>query len=101
MPLSLVYRHPFQLRSGHGQDRATRSDDQLAPIFLQFLDCTWQLLQQHPGLFEFNGRVLLCMADHLYDCRFGNFLCNSSKERGQHGLHETTVSLWKYIKENR
>ena len=49
--------HRFQTRIGHGDENAGDSDR--SPIFLQFLDCTWQLLNQYPLDFEFNEEVSL------------------------------------------
>ncbi|KAG5190977.1 Myotubularin-like phosphatase domain-containing protein [Tribonema minus] len=99
----LSFGHPFQLRHQHGVARPGGRDDQRSPVFLQFLDCVWQLLNQFldcvwqlldqfldcvwlllnqfldcvwqlrnqfPSASEFNGRYLLCMADHLHSCRF-------------------------------
>jgi myotubularin-related protein 1/2 len=95
------FGHPFQLRFGHGQDRSARVEEQLSPIFLQFLDCVWQLLNQHPWLFEFNSRYLSCIAQHSYDCRFGTFLCNTVREKEAQDLAGQSVSLWTYMELNR
>ena len=104
----LGFGHPFQLRTGHGLAAGggggeggggvSRNDDQISPIFLQFLDCVWQVQQQHPMCFEFNSRYLLCVAEHLYDCRFGTFLGNTPKERPslQRAL---APSLWTYLEQ--
>jgi hypothetical protein len=73
--------HPFQLRSAHSQDKSSRQDDQVSPIFLQFLDCVWQIYRQQPHYFEFNSRFILTLADHVYSGRFGNFLFNSDFDR--------------------
>jgi len=105
----LGFGHPFQLRTGHGLAAGgggggeggggvSRNDDQISPIFLQLLDCVWQVQQQHPRCFEFNSRYLLCVAEHLYDCRFGTFLGNTPKERPslQRAL---APSLWTYLEQ--
>lgn len=54
----------FVQRIGHG-DR-NHSDDQRAPIFLQFIDCVWQMTIQFPYAFEFNEHFLITILDHLY-----------------------------------
>ncbi|CAM9276904.1 unnamed protein product, partial [Hapterophycus canaliculatus] len=77
----LAFGHPFHLRHAYGVPRGANSgkEDQRSPIFLQFLDCMWQLVMQMPSYFEFNPRFLLCIADHIQTCRFGTFLCNTNK----------------------
>ncbi len=97
-----AFGHPFHLRTAHGLDRNARTEEQLAPIFLQFLDAVSQLQRQHPALFEFGGRYLLALADHLHDCRFGSFLCNSPRERAGPPLRTpagsaATASIWTYL----
>jgi Myotubularin-like phosphatase domain len=42
----LAFGHPFQLRLAHGLARQTSKEDQRSPVFLQFLDCVWQLVNQ-------------------------------------------------------
>ncbi|CAF4857571.1 unnamed protein product, partial [Rotaria socialis] len=42
----ISFGHKFFLRIGHGD----KSDSERSPVFLQFLDCTFQLLQQVIGL---------------------------------------------------
>ena len=68
----LSFGHQFFLRCGHGLNSSSghrnnygninsghiKQEDQLSPIFFQFLDCTWQLLKQHVHYFEFNARYL-------------------------------------------
>ncbi|CAM9597501.1 unnamed protein product, partial [Heterosigma akashiwo] len=97
----LDFGHPFQLRLAHGSAKSQRADDQMSPIFLQFLDATWQLVNQFPTWFEFNARYLLCIADHLQSCRFGTFIFDTTKEREEQQMPEKTSSLWSYLKINR
>jgi hypothetical protein len=73
------------------------SDDQQSPIFVQFLDCVYQLQLQFPFLFEFNSDFLIFIVDELYSCKFGTFLYNCERERVEYGLHEKCVSLWSEI----
>lgn len=73
--------HAFQMRCGHSQDRATRQEDQISPIMIQFLDCVWQILRQCMHYFEFNARYILTVADHVYSGRFGTFLFSSDYDR--------------------
>lgn len=64
---------------GHGEDKAT--DGERSPVFVQFIDCVWQVLHQHECHFEFNSSLLVTILDELYSCRFGTFLYNSEKQR--------------------
>ena len=43
------FGHPFQLRQSHGE----KEDNQQSPIFLQFLDCVYQVVAQYPSYFEY------------------------------------------------
>ncbi|KAG5885726.1 hypothetical protein JTB14_000649 [Gonioctena quinquepunctata] len=94
----LSFGHKFQQRIGHGDDH--HSDADRSPVFLQFIDCVWQITQQFPNAFEFNDYFLITILDHLYSCRFGTFLCNSERERVQEKLKDQTVSLWSYTNSN-
>ncbi|XP_026323339.1 myotubularin-related protein 2 isoform X2 [Hyposmocoma kahamanoa] len=91
----LSFGHKFQLRIGHGDER--HSDADRSPVFVQWVDCVWQLQQQFPTAFEFNERLLITIVDHLYSCRFGTFLFNTERERVKEEVKSKTVSLWSYI----
>ena len=78
-----------QFVSGH--------DKEVSPIFLQFLEATWQISQQYPRAFEFNELFLIEMHDCLISSRFGTFLCNSERERRDLRLRERTHSVWTYL----
>lgn len=86
--------HQFCTRVGHGQEKL---DQDRSPVFFQWLDCVWQLLQQFPRSFEFNERLLIDTADHLYSCLFGTFLQNCNKDAIELDLELRTHSLWSYI----
>ncbi|EDO27303.1 predicted protein, partial [Nematostella vectensis] len=73
---------------------------EFSPVFLQFLESIWQLLQQFPFSFQFNERFLLTLHDHVYSCQFGTFLGNCQKERRDLGLPKRTYSLWGYMWQN-
>lgn len=77
----IAFGHPFQKRCAHGFDKSTRQEDEMSPIFLQFLDCMFQLINQFPQYFEYSQRYILTIADHIYSCRFGTFIGNSESER--------------------
>ena len=92
----LAFGHKFQQRCGHGDRRYT--DEQRSPIFIQFLDAVWQIMQQFPSAFEFNNAFLLTIADHLYSCLFGTFLFNTEKQRVKD--RERTLSLWYHVNQH-
>ncbi|XP_033227692.1 myotubularin-related protein 2 isoform X3 [Belonocnema kinseyi] len=91
----LSFGHKFQHRIGHGDEH--HSDADRSPVFLQFIDCVWQISQEFPNAFQFNEHFLITILDHLYSCRFGTFLFNSERERVQEKVKEKAVSLWSYI----
>ncbi|XP_025925182.1 myotubularin-related protein 2 isoform X1 [Apteryx rowi] len=75
----LSFGHRFQLRVGHGDKN--HADADRSPVFLQFIDCVWQMTRQFPTAFEFNEYFLITILDHLYSCLFGTFLCSSEQQR--------------------
>lgn len=54
-----------------------------APVFLLFLDCVWQLLQQFPVEFEFSEFFLLALHDSVRVPDTLTFLRNTPWERGK------------------
>ncbi|XP_058856680.1 myotubularin-related protein 1-like isoform X9 [Acipenser ruthenus] len=91
----ISFGHRFAVRVGHGDVNHTNSER--SPLFVQFIDCVWQMMRQFPAAFEFNELFLITILDHLYSCLFGTFLYNSEQERVKAELHTKTVSLWSYI----
>ncbi|XP_075394856.1 phosphatidylinositol-3-phosphate phosphatase MTMR1 isoform X1 [Tenrec ecaudatus] len=91
----ISFGHRFALRVGHGDDN--HADADRSPIFLQFVDCVWQMTRQFPSAFEFNELFLLTILDHLYSCLFGTFLCNCEQQRFKEDVYTKTISLWSYI----
>ncbi|XP_010543597.1 PREDICTED: phosphatidylinositol-3-phosphatase myotubularin-1-like isoform X2 [Tarenaya hassleriana] len=80
--------------SSHGQNN-------YSPIFLQWVDCVAQLLRMYPSAFEFSSTFLVDFMDCVLSCRFGNFLCNSEKERQLCGISESCGCLWAYLADLR
>lgn len=82
-------------------------------MFLLFLDCVWQVMNQFPLSFEFNERFLHVLLTHSYsseygecprgtssllDCVYhssGTFLYDTARERQSH--KGETQSLWSYL----
>jgi myotubularin-related protein 1/2 len=91
----LHFGHKFAERIGHADSNS--SDQQRAPIFLQWVDSVWQLMRQFPTSFEFNEHFLITMLDHVTSCRFGTFLFNSARERFEAKVAEKSMSLWTWM----
>lgn len=95
----LAFGHQFALRCGtiaplSGRDHHPPSDDELSPIFLQYIECVWQLSQQLPRAFEFNSLYLAALLHHLLSGEHGTFLCNCERQRVELGLGTCSTSLW-------
>lgn len=78
-----------------------QTSNNYSPIFLQWVDCVSQLLRMYPLAFEFSSAFLVDFLDCMLSCRFGNFLCNSEKERQQSGVSEVCGCLWVYLADLR
>lgn len=82
-------------RAGHLSSlNENANNEEESPIFLQFLDCVYQLLVQFPTQFEFNEEFLIATIDGFYCCRYGTFLCNSEQEKEIFQVQQKTISLW-------
>ncbi|KAF3125326.1 hypothetical protein TWF703_011030 [Orbilia oligospora] len=88
---------PTPGRGGKGKKDKGVNIKETSPVFLQFLDATYQLMQQHPKRFEFNERFLRRLLYHMYSCQYGTFLYNSEKERVDARLERRTRSVWDYF----
>ena len=81
----------------HSQNAEERS-----PVFLQGLDCIYQILVQFPTAFEFSQNLLVFLADHVHSGLFGTFLGNSYRQRFQEmKVKENTQSIWSYVFDNK
>ncbi|XP_004618174.1 myotubularin-related protein 11 isoform X2 [Sorex araneus] len=74
----VVAGHPFLTRLGGN------AASEEAPVFLLFLDCVWQLLQQYPAEFEFSEFFLLALHDSVRVPDTLTFLRDTPWERGKH-----------------
>lgn len=88
----LSFGHKFYSRSV-----SPKQSDELSPVFLQWLDCVWQVLRQFPFSFEFNSLLLEVIAEHVYSSRFGTFIVNSKNERDEEEIEDKTTSLWTWL----
>ncbi|XP_006632878.1 myotubularin-related protein 8 [Lepisosteus oculatus] len=87
--------HKFSQRCAHLEG----DPKEVSPVFTQFIECLWQLMEQFPCAFEFNERYLIEIHDHVYSCQFGNFIGNCQKEREDLKLQERTYSVWPFLLE--
>lgn len=94
----LSFGHRFETRMGHGSDN--HSDHDRSPIFLQFIDCVWQIMQQNENFFEFTEKFLLEIVFQMYACQYGTFLYDSECKREKNEAKLKTKSLWTFINNN-
>jgi len=92
----LAFGHQFHIRAGFRSPDNENSNR--SPIFDQFMDATFQLLQQNPTAFEFTSTFLCNIMEQFYSCRFGNFLFNTNKDRMLNCIEENTLSMWDYMR---
>jgi len=87
----LSFGHQFALR------HSARSGGQQAPIFLQFLDCVYQIVYRHPTAFGFTTALLCDIAAATFTNQFGTFLFDCEQHRKVNDLSRRTASLWSHI----
>ncbi|NWZ57188.1 MTMRB protein, partial [Haliaeetus albicilla] len=72
-----------------------------APVFLLFLDCTWQLVRQFPAAFGFTEAYLLALHDSSFAPYFSTFLFSCQRQQGRGSPHRprsqtyTPVNGWR------
>lgn len=90
----VVMGHPFCTRLGH----VYNSESQEAPVFLLFLDCVWQLLQQFPTEFQMTETYLTTLWDSVHISTFDTFLFDCERDRiisaGEPNNPLTLRSVW-------
>ncbi|XP_051629997.1 myotubularin-related protein 11 isoform X3 [Manacus candei] len=82
--------HPFPRRLGLLRRDTPREE---APVFLLFLDCTWQLLRQFPADFGFTEAFLLALHDSSFSPYFSTFRFSCQRQRG-HGSPPAAPCPW-------
>ena len=101
----ISFGHQFRYRNGFYSNKDTPNnickENQFSPIFIQWLDCIYQLLEQNYDKFEFNENLLTFIAEQIYEGNYGNFLFNNEKERMDLNMMEKTESIWAYVLENK
>uniref|UniRef100_A0A8C5HVX8 Myotubularin phosphatase domain-containing protein n=1 Tax=Gouania willdenowi TaxID=441366 RepID=A0A8C5HVX8_GOUWI len=69
--------HRFLDRCNH----LKKNDKEESPLFVLFLDCVWQMMNQYPAAFEFTEAYLTVLSDSMWIPLFSTFLFSSSKQR--------------------
>ncbi|XP_059174650.1 myotubularin-related protein 10-B-like isoform X2 [Physella acuta] len=100
----VVMGHPFQKRLHLVWSPEPAAELEQSPLFLLFLDCVWQLLQQFPSSFAFTETYLTTLWDTVNIGLFETFLFNSCWHRKKflkEGRKMTIISLpsawdWKF-----
>ncbi|KAG7274275.1 hypothetical protein CRUP_037202 [Coryphaenoides rupestris] len=67
--------HRFLDRCNH----LKKNEKEESPLFLLFLDCVWQLMNQYPSAFEFTETYLVVLSDSMWVPVFSTFLFNGPK----------------------
>ncbi|KAH9261888.1 hypothetical protein BASA81_000544 [Batrachochytrium salamandrivorans] len=86
----ILFGHQFAMRL------MSKHDKEKSPIFLQFLDCVWQLQRWFPTKFEFNAKLLECLAHHTTSKRFVDFVGCGAKE-WEESIANGGASVWDMI----
>ncbi|XP_017472467.1 PREDICTED: myotubularin-related protein 10-B [Rhagoletis zephyria] len=77
----IALEHPFQTRLGHVRGDAAEEEE--SPVFLLFLDCVWQLLQQYPDEFEYSQTYLTTLWDACFLPIFDTFQFDTEADRAR------------------
>lgn len=96
----LSFGHKFSDRLGLG-GASDGLQKERSPIFLQFLDCVWQIMEQFPTAFEYTPAYLLCIAEHALAGWVGTFCGNSERERTASRIGQGSISLWSVLQAHR
>ncbi|ESO84616.1 hypothetical protein LOTGIDRAFT_81473, partial [Lottia gigantea] len=91
----IEFGHKFADRCGHALD--SEDANERSPVFLQWLDCVFQVYRQFPCAFEFNEAYLIKLVHHSYSRLFGTFMFNTSRERCNENLLKRTTSIWSLL----
>eukprot|EP01043_Picozoa_sp_COSAG02_P006595 COSAG02_NODE_189_length_30109_cov_71.135855_8_plen_1727_part_00 len=67
--------------------------EEKSPVFFQFIDSVWQMLQAFPTFFQFNERLLLRLVEMMYANAYSDFRFNCERERYE-SREQQYVSVW-------
>ena len=87
----LAFGHRFETRSGTGP---SPQEKEVAPVFLLFLDCVYQMQRQFFKAFEFSAEYLVVLLDASLSGEFGTFLFDSEKQRMDSRVYHVCESVW-------
>eukprot|EP01061_Rhynchopus_euleeides_P006094 TRINITY_DN15171_c0_g3_i1.p1 TRINITY_DN15171_c0_g3~~TRINITY_DN15171_c0_g3_i1.p1 ORF type:complete len:692 (+),score=224.42 TRINITY_DN15171_c0_g3_i1:298-2076(+) len=90
----LAAGHKFADRHFNVERESSMGRSEMSPIFLQWMDCVYQLWRQYPTLFEFTDQYLIYILYHSTSGRFATFMYNSEKERREGNIG---LSLWAHL----
>ena len=90
--IALGHKFGERLRNGNFKRKKKES-----PIFLQFLDCVWQLTRLFPEAFEFGQEFLLKLAEGQYAGIHFGFMFDTERERMKFP-DARKVSIWDRLK---
>ncbi|CAF3506342.1 unnamed protein product [Rotaria sp. Silwood1] len=77
----IIRGHPFRERFGQVICDGYGNNAQESPVFLLFLDCIHQLINQNPFSFEFTEYLLIELYHSICYCYHNTFIFNSVLER--------------------
>ncbi|KAM4630633.1 myotubularin-related protein 10 [Polymixia lowei] len=72
--------HRFLDRCNH----LKKNDREESPLFVLFLDCVWQIMNQYPAAFEFTEIYLTVLTDSMWIPVFSTFLFNCPRQQAEH-----------------
>ena len=93
-PANPILHSPATSSTAKDRDHKVK-EDEIAPIFHQFLDAIYQLQHAYPNAFEFNERYLERLLYQVYSCQYGEFLFNNERERS--AQQELFPSVWPHF----
>ena len=89
----LAAGHKFADRHFNAESSMDKSE--MSPIFLQWMDCVYQVWRTYPTQFEFSDQYLIYILHHSTSGRFKTFLHNSELERTTAAT--VGISLWAHL----
>jgi hypothetical protein len=93
--LTLRRSHPFNVgfRKVNPNAKGTKVD----VIFLHFVCCIWEMMQQEASSFEYSEDLLIFLLDSLYDDRFGTFAFGDNRMRHKMHISTKTTSIFAHM----